>query len=294
MIWLVIAVISYFFNAVVATVDKFILSSDQSKSSPYVYAFYAGILSVVVFIIWPFDFAFLSFKMTLAAFFAGVTFLLSLFFFYSAMVRGEVSRVVCTIGGVSPVVILALSYFFLHERLPVFWLLGLVVLVSGSFIIAFEQKGRVSLFSFIAAIFFALTFFFTKLVFLETTFLNGFIWTRVGVMLLAIAVFFTPAFRSLLKETAVAIPRRLLFIFGCNKALGAFCFLGINYAIMLGSVAVVNALQGVQFVFIFCLALLFSVYVPGFVKESFSFRATMQKIIGIIFISLGVAILFIA
>jgi len=297
MIWLIIAVASYFFNAVVATVDKFILSGNRSQGNPYVYAFYTGILNAVVLVLWPFDFSFLPLKIILVAFSSGAAFVLALFFFYSAMAKGEVSRVVSSVGGISPIVLFVLSYFLLDERLPAFWILGLAVLVSGSFIITFEQKGRVPLYSFIAAIFFALSFFAAKEVFVETSFLNGFIWSRIGALILVAVAFCVPRIRSLLKfnpEGLSGVPRRLLPLFISNKALGGLCFLGINYAIMLGSVAVVNALQGIQFVFIFCLALLFSVYFPGFLKESFSFKATMQKIVGIVLISLGVAILFIA
>jgi len=61
----------------------------------------------------------------------------------------------------------------------------------------------------------------------------------------------------------------------------------------LGSVTVINALQGVEYVFVFILTFIFSFFCRKFVMESFSLVAIAQKILGIVLISLGVALLFV-
>jgi uncharacterized membrane protein len=292
MSWLTLALISYFLTALVVVVDKFLLSRKVRNS--LIYAFYVGILNGAALLLWPFDFSFLPIKTTLIALFAGASFFLAIFFFYSAVRKGEISRIVAFIGGVSPLFVLFLSYFFLEERLPVFWLVGFVVLIMGSFLIAIDRHKTIPLYSFAAAVFFALSFFATKVVFLESTFLNGFIWTRVSTLFLACALLFFPYFKLMLARNPFTVSRRLLLFFVSNKALGAFSFLLLNYAIMLGSVSVVNALQGVEYVFILILALVFSYHRPEFIRESFSLGATVQKITGIALISLGVIFLFVA
>jgi len=278
-----LAVVSYLLTAVVITVDKVLLS--QKVKKPFLYAFYVGLLNCLIFVLWPFDFSFLSFAITLVALFAGVSFFFALFFFYSAINKGEISRIVAFVGGTSPLVLFALSYFFLGERLPVFWFVGFVFLISGSLLLSFGKKQSVFLYSLASAIFFALTFFCTKVVFLETTFLNGFAWTRIGTLLvICVSMIFWRSFEIPQKKTS-------LVFFG-NKVLGGFSFLLLNYAIMLGSVTIINALQGVQYIFIFALAFFVSFYHPGFIKESFSKKAILQKIFGVILISVGVVILF--
>ena len=62
---------------------------------------------------------------------------------------------------------------------------------------------------------------------------------------------------------------------------------------MLGSVTVVNALQGTEFLFIFFIMMILSIFYPGFLKESFSMRAIIMKVTGIILISSGVIMLLI-
>lgn len=292
MTWIFLSILSYFLTALVIIVDKFLLSN--RVKNPLVYVFYMGILNSAAFILWPFDFAVLGLRTTLAALVSGMSFFLALFFLYSAINKGEVSRVVSVVGGISPIFLLALSYVFLGERLPVLWLISFLVLISGSFLLSLRKDGKIFLYSFIASVFFALTFFAAKLVFLESSFLNGFVWTRIGTLFMALIVFSIPSFRLRITQSPLKIKRRLFLFFVSNKALGAFSFLVLNYAIMLGSVAVVNALQGVQYAFIFILMFIFSFFCPRFIKEPFSLLAVTQKVSGIVLISLGVALLFIA
>ncbi len=300
MIWLILAVTSYLLNSVVVVADKFLLSS--RVKNPLAYAFNGAALNLLIFLLWPFVFSFLSFKTIIIAFFAGTTFFFSIYYLYKAMAGGEASRVVSIIGGVSPIIIFFLSYFVLDERLSVFWLFAFILLVSGSLLLTLEKGGGYfnfkigggfPFYSCASAVFFALTFFSTKMVFLETSFLNGFIWTRIGVFFAVLCVLLFPSLRKSVLESPLSASRRLFFYFASNKVLSALAFLILNYSFKLGSVSLINALQGVQYVFVFFLALMLYFYKPGVLEESFSLMAILQKITGIIMISVGVAILFI-
>jgi len=55
--------------------------------------------------------------------------------------------------------------------------------------------------------------------------------------------------------------------------------------------AIVNALKGIQYVFLFLLTILFSYYLPSYLKETLSKKALVQKISAIFLISLGLVIL---
>lgn len=290
--WLILAIFSYFLNAVVSLADKFLLS--RKVKDPFVYAFYSGILTAAVFVLWPFDFAFLPPNLTLIALLAGASFFVAIFFFYSAILAGEVSRVVPVVGGVSPVIIFGLSYIFLGERLPAFWFLGFLALVLGTVLFTLGKGKGISVYSFAAAVFFALCFFFTKVVFLKTSFLNGFVWTRVGAILLPLSLLLLPFFRKIIHKSQFNIKRRSFLLFLSNKSLSAVAFLVLNYAIASGSLAIINAVQGVQYVFLFFLTLIFSVYFPQIVSEPLRKGVIIQKIAGVILISLAIIILFIS
>jgi len=301
MTWLLIAIVGYLLNAIVLLVDKFLLTT--KIKNPWVYAFYASALGGLALLLWPFDFAFLSFFTTVAAVFSGVTFFFAILYLYRAMLAGEASRVVSIIGGISPIVILALSYVFLGERLPAFWYVALVCLVSGAALLSLKDEGKrgevdfhlgskFPLLSLIAAVFFALSFFLSKVVYINSSFLNGFIWMRVGTLILPVILFSLASFRKKVLRKSLSVSSKVPFVFLSNKALSAVGFMVLSYAISLGSVTVVNALQGVQYAFIFVLALVMSLYKPKYLSESFSFGELVQKILGTLLVSGGVALLF--
>ena len=64
-------------------------------------------------------------------------------------------------------------------------------------------------------------------------------------------------------------------------------FLLQNYAIFLGSVALVNALQGVQYAFLLVLGGLISVFYPNLLKENISTKVVIQKLTAVLLISIG-------
>jgi len=293
MMWVFLAIFSYFLNSVVAIADKFLLT--RRVKNPLVYAFYVGVMSSIVFVLWPFCFSFLSFGTTLTAFAGGASFFLAIFFFYSALDRGGVVRATSIIGGLSPVLLLSLSYFFLKEEMPVFWVLSFLFLIAGGVLLAFtqtkENKSKFPVYSICAAVFFAITFFTRKVVFLDSSFLNGFIWVQAGVLFTILIVFLSPSFRILLNKSPLKLPNSLFLLVASNKTLSAVAFLVLNYAILLGPVAMINALQGVQYVFLFILTFIIYLWHPYFIKESFSRKSVFQKIIGIVLISLGVVFL---
>lgn len=291
MTWLFLAVTSYFLNAIVSLTDKFLLS--KKAKDPLIYAFYSGILTSFVVILWPIDFEVLSPDLTVIALLSGAAFFMALFFYYSAILEGEVSRVVPVVGGVSPIVIFCLSYVFLNERLPELWLWGFFMLVLGTVVFTFGKGKKTSIYSFVAAVAFAVSFFLSKLVFLETSFLNGFVWTRVGAVLPSLVLVFTPFFKKIHHLSGFNIKKRSFGLFLSNKVLSAVAFFILNYSIALGPLTIINALQGVQYVFLFILTLIFSAYFPRIVSESLRRGVIIQKIVGIVLISLSFVVLFV-
>lgn len=297
MFWIFLALASYFLLAVVEITDKQILSSP--KLGALAYAFYVGLLTSSALIVWPFSFHFLSFNITLAALFAGAAFFAAIFFLYSAIISGEVSRVISIIGGLSPIMIFFLSYVFLGERLHIYSSVALLMLIAGSLLLSFTRDGEKYTFgkhffldAFLAALFFAVTYFLTKIVFLNAAFLNGFIWIRVGTLLCALGVFIMPTTRRHILEGVGGFSGRLTALFVFNKGISALAHIALNYAIKLGTVAIVNALQAIEYAFIFVLTAGLSYFFPQVFYESLALKTLAPKLAGIALVSGGVALLF--
>lgn len=80
---------------------------------------------------------------------------------------------------------------------------------------------------------------------------------------------------------------RLPIIFFMSKGVGAVALLLQNYAISLGSVSLVNALQGTQYVFLLLLAALISWHWPHLFHEELQRNTLGQKIAGISLVGIG-------
>ncbi|MDD5033001.1 MAG: EamA family transporter [Candidatus Pacebacteria bacterium] len=298
MSWLILAAISYFLAAVVLVFDKFLLS--HKSKDPLVYSFYVSSLSLLVFLLWPFDFSLIPSKTALVAFIAGASFFPAIYFLNKAVKEGEADRAAAISGGVSPVLVLILSFFFLEEKLPESWLWALCLLIFGGIILSLGSVRSLGVkahkappfFSFVSAVFFALTFFSTKYVFLSTSFINGFAWTRIGLIVPVIAILLSGRLRAGIRQNPLSVSKRLFLFFAANKTLSGVAFLLLNYAISLGSVSVINAMQGIQFMFIFFITAAISFFRPGLVGEKPTLGVIIKKISGIVSLTIALVLLF--
>ena len=299
--WLVVAIIAHFIFALVFIVDKFLLS--KTVLQPRAYAFYVGLLGIFALLLIPFGFTLLPFGQIIASFTAGVLFVLAILFFYKLIKLGEISRIIPIVGGAVPIFTLILTYSFLGERLTGYQLIAFFLLVFGGVIMLWPRKDKINLpigkasltkkltLAIIAALFFAGSFVLTKFIFTEQPFINGFIWIRLGGFLGAWLLFLWPGSHQIIFKTTETIKGRSVGLLISNKVLSALAFILLNYAIFLGSVTLVNSLQGIQYAFLLIIALFLSKKFPQILKEQISRGMILQKIMAILLIALGLGIL---
>lgn len=295
MLWIPIAIGSYFLSGLAATIDKVLLT--RRIPNPLSYTFYVGLLSFGVLVLTPFGFSLLSPKTTFIAIISGVSLLGALYFLYTALQRSEASRVLPIIGAASPFFILLFSRFVLGESIILGQFIALIFFIVGGILLSSKFRGRgmsydkaLILFSFTSAFFFALSFFLSKEVFKVTPFISGFIWTRLGSFFAALAMLSIPIFRHHIRFSSKATSASSAGFFLANKGIGAAGFLLLNYAIALGPVSLVNAMKGFEYLFVFLFVLFLTFVFPSTLKESFAIRDLAAKVGGIVFI--GVAFVF--
>lgn len=299
--WFFIAIIAHFIFALVFVVDKFLLT--KSVLNPLSYAFYTGLLQGIAFLLIPFGFFIPSSEQIIFSFMAGAFFTLAVFFLYQSFRLSEVSKIIPIVGGAIPVFTLLLTYFFLGERLALKEIITFCLLVSGGIIMLWPKKRktiaelpetfwlkRISI-ALLSAFCFAGSFVLTKFVFIYLPFINGFIWIRAGGVLGGLLLLFWPRNWQKILETSQALKIKTISLFLSNKILGSVAFVLLNYAIFLGSVTLVNALQGAQYVFLLLIAVILSIKFPQILREQISQGILFQKIIAILFIGAGVSIL---
>jgi len=303
MSWLLIVIIAHFFYAGVFIIDRYLLK--KGFPNPLSYAFYVGILSVFVLALAPFGFFVPTTKQIAISLITGIVWLLAIIIFYTALQKGEASRVVPTVGGLIPFFTLVLSFIFLGERLSLKQLIAFCLLVGGGVLLSllvsqtkiFSNNRKIYLtrafiFALGAALVFAVYFVMTKSVFLRQGFINGLIWIRLGAALGALFLLISPFFRQLIFKKGEPIKVKSFGLFLSARGLGVVAGLLIYWAIFLGSVTLVNALQGVQYLFLLVLAFFLFKKIPS-LKEQFDRKVLIQKIFAIALICAGLVILIV-
>ncbi|PIR13775.1 hypothetical protein COV49_01110 [Candidatus Falkowbacteria bacterium CG11_big_fil_rev_8_21_14_0_20_39_10] len=318
--WLTIAITAYFINAGVYVADKFLLS--KKVHSSITYTFYVGVWSIfnlvlLVFAPWAPNLKELAIDLS-----AGLLFLATLIFWYKALHQSEATRAVPIVGALVPIFSFCFSYIFLGEDLNQQQFLAFFILIAGGVLISVKHtrlhrfgdikerfKGvfenilgrihaeyrpvrRLLVNSISSALLFAAYYVLIKYIYSHQPFIGGFVWSRLGSFLGVILILLVPRWRKvILKYREDAKTPENISFFIWVRLFAALAFIMLNWAISLGSVALVNSLQGVQYLFLIFLVLFISAKHPHILKEELGGGVLMQKLIGVLLVGAGLYIL---
>ena len=311
MTWLLLATAGQFLNAVVAILDKYIVSDAKALPRPFVYAFYSCLLTSS----WIFIFA-LSFipglddiglpnfsdvqkptiQVTAMAFLAAYTFFMALVSMFDALKHSDASDVMPAIGGVSALASFGMSYLFFDIPLAPHFVFGILLLATGTFLLSHVRLAHntsVILHVFHAGLFFALHYIVMKGLFEETSFADGFFWSRICFVLFALSLLLVPTYYEKITEQTKSTSRRTGYLVIGTKILAGVAAFMLLKATDLGDVAVVQALDGLKFVFIILLSYIVGTFTPHAAGENeFDFKTLIRKALYIGVIALGFVVLF--
>lgn len=305
--WFFVALAAYFLLAISNLLDKFLV--EKVLGSARAYTFIACVMGALVFLAAPWFLSWPGWSGLLLDIVLGVIFAAALMLLYASLRRGEASRALVIIGGSTPIFSLPLSWLILGDHLSALQSKGVIFLILGVITIALlpgrragfwdklfkslELKHNYSLTSILLALgsgfSYSLFFVGSKFSYQSQPFLSAFLWARLGAALAALFILLSPRARREIKALFARSPRRKRnqgLVVG-NQILGASGVLLQNYAVYLGPVALVNALQGVQYAWIIILGSVVSALAPKILKEDISRSGLIQKSAAIILIGIG-------
>lgn len=262
--WLLLAIAAQFLSAMSVLIDKHIVVRAEHVGKPVVYAFYVSLLSGFVIVLVPFGIVeWHRPGFFLLALFNSAAFVAAIIFLYSALARARAADVAPVVGAVSALATVLLAYLWIDGDATHYHIFSVLFLIVGTALIShFHFEGSALALSFAAGVAFGATAFSAKLVFLETSFLDGFFWTRFINLLLALSFLLIPQVRAQIFHGARHASRAAASLVVGNKIIGGVASVLTAFAISLGSVSVVNSLAGLQFVFLFILTFLFARLMP--------------------------------
>ncbi len=318
--YILVAVASFFINAGVYVADKFLLS--KKIHSSITYAFFVGIWSIFNFVLLFLDPWMPDFREFTLDLLAGILFLVTLVFWYKALHQSEATRVVPIVGALIPIFSFVFSYIFLGTALGERQFLAFIILIIGGIMISakhtrfyyirdmldrfkrifgdflgpihahYRPTRRLIFNSLTSALLFAAYYVLIKYIYTTQPFIGGFVWSRLGTFVGVILMLFVTDWRNLivLNQRGNKTPKNLSFFLSVRLA-AAVAFIMLNWAISLGNVAIVNSLQGTQYIFLFLIVLFLSLRYPRIMKEELGGGVMFQKGIGTTLVVLGLYML---
>ncbi|MDD5050677.1 MAG: hypothetical protein PHV93_02970 [Candidatus Pacebacteria bacterium] len=292
--WLLLVVFVQLLNAVIVLIDKYVVTKRLPHS--VVYAFFVGALSSIVLVLIPTgNITVPTTKIIIFSLLCGFTYIQAIVYLYKALRRSpDPLDVIPVVGAMTAISTFILSSIFLKELLPSLFILATIFLVLGTLLTShFSFKPKIMFYILASGIFLGISSVLVKMVLSDTTFVNGFFWTRIGNVFGAIMLFIWPENLRLIREGFKSSSRGTKLMIVSNKVLAGITAVLFLYVIKLSSASLVNALVGLQYVFLLLLGLLFGKKFSEFVYNPKHSYEIFHKIISVSFIVAGFFLLFI-
>lgn len=305
-LWILLAIGAQVINAIVAILDKYIVTS-KTVLHPFSYAFYVSILSgltVLVFFLGFFDLPFgivapsflnlevPSLKIVYLCFVTGLVMYIALVNLFEAFSKSDASDVVPVVSAVAAVGTLAIEALLLGGSYTDVNLAGFVLLVVGTLLVSnLRFSLEVVWHTVLSGFSFALYYGFIKYIFDEINFDSGFLYTRITIALAALLVITIPVYRKRifrkLKDKEVKKSKATSYVLGIKILAGIASIMTLK-AVQLGSVAVVQAMAGVQFLILIIFGTCLGRFTPrSFGENDLTISDFVHKIAAAIIISVG-------
>jgi uncharacterized membrane protein len=267
-----------------------------------VYAFYIDIASIVAVVLAPFAFYDISVAELFLYFCVGAAFFGGLTLYYYVLSKEEVTRIAPVIAGFYPVFILLLNNYFLGQSLRSSEYIAFVLLVAGSMLAVWHKNGvarsgRILLMAVAVAGLYAVSDALFKSAFIDgRSFVGALFWTKVLAVPLALLLLIFPRVRRDVFGVGAkkdhAVERGVLVVM--NKVFGGLASITYRYALFYGNIAIISAMSGLQYIFLFLLAVFFSKKYPHLLEEPLTAGIVGQKLASFALIGVGIAVLFLA
>jgi drug/metabolite transporter (DMT)-like permease len=307
--WILLATAGQFINAIVAILDKYIVSDEKVLPRPFVYAFYSCLVTgfwAVIFL-----FGYIpglgalgvpsmsnvqppTIQVVSMSFLAAYTFFMALVSMYAALKDADASDVMPAIGAIAAISSFGMAYAFLGIALTVHFMWGVLLLSVGTYLLSKIRFTRTIILQILhSGVFFALHYIAMKGLFMETNFDDGFFWSRISFVLFALSLLLVPSYYAKITQQTKNTSKKTGFLVLFTKILAGIAAFMLLKATDWGDVTVVQALDGLKFVFIIIIGFLFGKFIPHTAGENdFDFETIIRKALYIAIISVGFVILF--
>lgn len=287
-------ILAYFFNAIAVLSNKFLLN--RIIPDPLIYIFYISLVSIFALLTLPFT-NMPSFITFIIASFSTILWTLGAYFMFKALKIGQVSRVIPIIGTLIPIFLLMFASSTNAISINQSWavlilVLGMVFLTLSD--LAGKLDKREFIFEILSAALFAFSYIALRMAYLHLDFFSTLVWSRLILLPLVISIIAIPKLRRKIintKGTKINFFSKSGLIFIAGQTSGLFSELLLSFSISLANPALVNSLQGTQYIFLLIFTIILSKKYPQIFTEKYSLLNLIAKFIGVGLIGIGLYLL---
>jgi drug/metabolite transporter (DMT)-like permease len=195
-----------------------------------------------------------------------------------------------------PVFGFVIGYFFLGEVLSSNQIIGGILILLGGLLLSLELttgkskfKKKLALLMIGTSFFYAINAVIFKSIAVDQGFTNSLFWDMLGKFIFGVILFFAvksyrQQFIQLLKSSGTAVVGLNVF----NEILSLIGEFALVFAVLMAPVALVQSVGGLQPAFVLIIGIFLTLFFPKIAQESLQKKLLIQKIIGIVIITIGV------
>ncbi len=283
-------------------IDQILLARSNDKSgvqSIILFSCFLGLLTLpIIYVIEP-DSLMVDYRSALLLSINGMLTILSVWLYLKAIEKNEIS-VVVTVLQTTPIFAFVLGFLLLGETLSVIQIIGCIIILLAILAISLDRdevgvfflKKEAILLALASSLCFAITGIFFKFFALSNGYWQTQFWEYAGIALLGAVLFlFSVEYRN----SFLSVFKRRDFTSVNLNFLGEIIMvtgdLVINFAVLLGPVAMIYVINSFQPIFVLLLGFIFTLFFPKiFKKEEFK-KNLIVKLFSIILVMLGSSLL---
>lgn len=295
MLWILLAITAHFFWAVGNIGDKYLLGN--KIKDPYFYLIFSELISVSLIVLIPFvKFYIPEIKLMILIALAAFLLFIAGFPYIKAIQLEEVTRINIW-WNMIPIFTLFIGWVTIGQKLTAVQIIALVMLISGAVIGSIYLKDKKIKFSkvvwlmatscFLYSVYAIIFSYVSRIV----PFAVVFIWMYIFVFFYSLSTFISRKFRASFVQNIKQLEKKLIIAVAL-LSLWYFIATFFNvWALSLGIAALVFAMEGFQVIFVFLLAVLTSFFNPKILKEDLSSKNILLKLIALVCMVAGIAVL---
>jgi len=296
MLWVFLAIAAHFCWALVNVGDKYVVAN--RVKSPYVYMVWLAILGIFAAALIPFiDFVVPDIKILLWLLLAAAAYLFGGFPYIRAIQLEEITRINIW-WNLIPIFSFILAWLFIGEKLTSNQIIAFIILIIGAVLASIHIQKKVIVFSkalglmVVAGLAFAIYGVILRYVTDSMPFLSVFVWVNLLIVVLVPVIFLIKKFRQDFFHDIKKLNKGLVATVASISLLDTIGLLFNVWALSLGSVALVFAMEGWQVIFVFAIVLLISIFNPKLLKEGLDVSNVVLKLTALIVIIIGVVMVY--